>query len=253
MTFVEIHESNKFGLTLFTAAACTSTMDLAWQLFEAGRLPEWAGVLAERQSSGRGQFQRPWHSPPGNLYASLCVPQPPPAWCNLISLLAAEALRVVLSGLGLGATIKWPNDLLVAGKKVAGILIEERAGTVVAGVGLNLTSAPMDNRRDRSHAMSAGCLQEFGVALGPMEIWGRFVHEMRRNFLEKTAGGAPADFLHGLEAHLAFRGREIVLDAYNGAKACVVMLGLDSSGGIRVRTGEGQQRVFHSGSIYPAA
>lgn len=239
-------------LTLFTADSCTSSMDLAWQLVQNEQFPDWASILAASQSSGRGQFKRQWHSPPGNVYGSIRIPKPAPAWQNLIALLSAESMRVVLNALGLSARIKWPNDILVAGKKVCGILVEERSGYVIAGVGLNLVSAPYFNGSDRPQALTAGCLQEFGIILAPMDIWVRFIREMQSRLAETISRDGPEDFVLGLTAHLAFIGERIFLDAYDGANLPAILLGLDRSGGIRVQTDEGE-RVFYSGSIYPAA
>jgi BirA family transcriptional regulator, biotin operon repressor / biotin---[acetyl-CoA-carboxylase] ligase len=238
-------------LTLFTADSCASSMDLAWQLVPDSKLSDWASVLAASQTSGRGQFKRQWHSPPGNVYGSLRIPQPTPAWRNLTALLSAESMRMVLAALGLTATIKWPNDILVAGKKVCGILVEEKSGIVIAGVGLNLISAPSFNGSDRPQTLTAGCLQEFGVILAPMDIWVRFIREMQSRLAETISKGSPEDFVMGLTTHLAFIGERIVLDAYDGANRPAVLLGLDRNGGIRVQTHKGE-RVFYSGSIYPA-
>lgn len=245
-------KSVPFDLTLYAVDSCTSSMDLAWQLVQDGKLSDWASVLAASQSSGRGQFNRRWQSPPGNVYGSLRIPQLSPAWRNLISLLSAESMRVVLTEQGLATTIKWPNDVLVAGKKVSGILIEERAGIIIAGVGLNLVSAPSPDDPDRANALAAGCLQEFGVILPPMKIWVRFIREMQSRLPETVSTGDPEDFVMGLMTHLAFIGERIVLDAYDGGNRSAILLGLDRSGGIKVQTSEGV-RVFYSGSIYPAA
>jgi len=241
-----------YDLTLFAVESCTSSMDLAWQLAQEGQLPDWASVLAARQTSGRGQFKRQWHSPPGNVYSSLRIPQPALAWRNLIALLSAESMRVVLTALGLTVTIKWPNDILVAGKKVCGILVEEKSGIVIAGVGLNLVSAPSFTGSERPQTLPAGCLQELGVILSPMDIWVRFIREMQSRLAETISKGGPEDFVMGLTAHLAFIGERIILDAYDGANRPAVLLGLDRNGGIRVQTDKGE-RVFYSGSIYPAA
>src|SRR6185437_7137121 len=109
-------------------------------------------VLAREQSAGRGRRGRTWISPPGNLYCSLVL-RPAcaaPAAAQLgfaASLAVAEAVAHFLPS-AVSVTCKWPNDVLVAGSKVAGILLQSRAGGsgaldwLVLGIGVNLASHP---------------------------------------------------------------------------------------------------------------
>jgi BirA family transcriptional regulator, biotin operon repressor / biotin---[acetyl-CoA-carboxylase] ligase len=237
-------------LPVFTTASCASSMDLAWTLVRQGRLPDWASVLAGTQTSGRGQFRRTWHSPPGNLYGSLRLPRLEPPWSDLAALLLAESLRGILKDLGLTAAIKWPNDLLIGGKKVAGILVEAKSGTLIAGLGLNLVSAPPRHELRHPLAGSAGSLHEFGVRCAPAPIWIRFVRHTRSLVNDALRHGEARRFIDQLTPHLAHVGERILLDAHGMADQPAIFQGLDADGGIRVVTSEGE-RIFHSGSIYP--
>jgi BirA family biotin operon repressor/biotin-[acetyl-CoA-carboxylase] ligase len=129
-----------------------STNDVAARLAESGA-EEGTIVVAERQTAGRGRHGRVWYSPPGaGLYASVIVrpasgeshDENPAALLTLASGVAiAEAVRAVT---GLPAQIKWPNDVLIGGRKLAGILAEAavQAGAlqfVVVGFGVNLQPA----------------------------------------------------------------------------------------------------------------
>lgn len=112
-------------------------------------------VVAERQSAGRGRLDRAWTSPPraGLTFSVLHRPDLPPAqwpWLPLCTGLAvAAALRETA---GLGAVLKWPNDVLVQGRKVCGVLAEVPVpGVVVLGVGLNVTT-----RQDELPAAAPG-------------------------------------------------------------------------------------------------
>jgi BirA family biotin operon repressor/biotin-[acetyl-CoA-carboxylase] ligase len=111
-------------------------------------------VWAREQLVGRGRRGRGWSSPPGNLYASLLLrPGCPPARACQLSFVAAVAVAEALTALlpkGAAVALKWPNDVLVGGAKIAGILLET-AGVadrsvdwLVIGVGINLTSHPAD-------------------------------------------------------------------------------------------------------------
>lgn len=108
--------------------------------------PAW--VMARSQTAGRGRRARPWASPVGNLYAThLLHPTQPPAINALRSFAAALALHAAIQATtGAVATLKWPNDVLLDGGKVAGILLEattRHAKTCLAiGFGVNLISAP---------------------------------------------------------------------------------------------------------------
>ena len=130
------------GPEIFPFAEVPSCLDAAFELARAGRLRIWDSALAASQTAGRGQLRRQWHSPPGNIYAALRLPVTPPfdgsSAAPAVGLLAAEAL----GALGWHVRIKWPNDLVLhmAGvpRKVAGILLEERGGVLLAGIGVNV-------------------------------------------------------------------------------------------------------------------
>ena len=103
-------------------------------------------VHADEQTAGRGRRGRTWHSPAGNLYLSalLRLDLPPPRLAEL-GFVAAVAVAETVAGLlpkPDGLVVKWPNDVLVDGGKIAGILIETAGGVTVLGIGLNVLLAP---------------------------------------------------------------------------------------------------------------
>ena len=109
--------------------------------------PEGTIVLAEAQSQGRGRLGRPWFSPPGmGLYLSVVLrPKILPEWGPRITLTAGVALAVALQRKGIRPALKWPNDVMVDDRKVAGILTEasieaKHIGFVVVGVGINVNT-----------------------------------------------------------------------------------------------------------------
>jgi BirA family transcriptional regulator, biotin operon repressor / biotin---[acetyl-CoA-carboxylase] ligase len=108
-------------------------------------------VIAETQTAGRGRRGRAWASPAGkNLYLSVILrPELPPQRAPELTLVAAVALAQTIADSGLEPKIKWPNDIQLGGKKVAGILTElssepERVHFVVLGLGVNLNAEPGD-------------------------------------------------------------------------------------------------------------
>ncbi len=134
------------GFILHCLDAVSSTGDVVRDMAEAGA-PEWTAVTARSQSAGRGRRGRSWHSPEGGLYLSVLVrPRVPPSLLPRLPLLAGLALCRALERSGLRFRLKWPNDLLLSGRKAAGVLAEARTtgGEVsyaVLGFGVNL-SAP---------------------------------------------------------------------------------------------------------------
>lgn len=123
-----------------------STNDDAHALAEAGA-PHGTAVLAARQSKGRGRAGRAFVSPEGGLYLSVVLrPRLPPHQWSLLPLAAGLAVVEELRAAGVAADLKWPNDVLVGGAKLGGILVESRWGAsphAVVGVGLNLETAPV--------------------------------------------------------------------------------------------------------------
>jgi len=134
---------------LVAVEECGSTNDEAKALAQAGA-PEGTLVWARRQTGGRGRRGRVWASPEGNLYMTLVLrPRVPPAQAAQVSFVAAVALAEAVGSLIPGAPkLKWPNDVLVDGAKIAGILLESEPGPggaidwVVLGMGVNVAHFP---------------------------------------------------------------------------------------------------------------
>lgn len=121
--------------------AVGSTNDRARELADAGAAD--VAVLADEQTGARGRLERAWSSPSGGIWVSpLCRPDIPPVQAPIYTLAAAVAATEALAGVGVDAGIKWPNDVLVGGKKVVGILTEmegeaDRVSWIIVGIGIN--------------------------------------------------------------------------------------------------------------------
>jgi len=115
-------------------------------------VPEGTIVLAEAQSQGRGRLRRHWVSPRGKgLYVSVILrPQVPPEWGSRTTLAAGVALAVAIEELGgVRPSLKWPNDMMIGHRKVAGILTEanfeqNRLASIIVGVGVNVNTREED-------------------------------------------------------------------------------------------------------------
>ncbi|MCH7760254.1 biotin--[acetyl-CoA-carboxylase] ligase [candidate division TA06 bacterium] len=140
------------GKKIYAFGSLQSTQETAKRLAKNGA-PEGSVVIAEQQTAGRGRFGRTWHSPKEGLWVSLILhPKIPSQKVPFLSLLTAlsvtEAIRRTTSLL---PTIKWPNDVLINGKKVCGILPdletrENNSNLVIIGIGLNVNQSdfPLD-------------------------------------------------------------------------------------------------------------
>ncbi len=141
--------TRSLGRTLIARAEVASTNDVAWDALGEG-LPDGTAVVADAQTRGRGRAGRDWHTGPGKglalsvLLQSGCDRRP----LGLLPLAAGLALARGLERLGARAELKWPNDLLLAGRKLAGVLCESRgvrgAEAAVIGAGVNVAHAPED-------------------------------------------------------------------------------------------------------------
>jgi BirA family biotin operon repressor/biotin-[acetyl-CoA-carboxylase] ligase len=122
-----------------------STNDEARRLAVEGA-PHGTVVHADEQTMGRGRLTRAWFSPPGNLYISILLRTGEPATRGAeLSFLAALAVADTVEALlprQTRAMLKWPNDVLVSGAKIAGILLEQVEDATVMGIGLNVLEAP---------------------------------------------------------------------------------------------------------------
>lgn len=154
--------ASPWGVPVRVLGETTSSNDELLMLGEQGA-PEGSLIFAERQTAGRGQFRRPWSSALGlGLWFSLILRMEiSDDTIPSLSAFAAVALAETLGSLGIaGARIKAPNDLLVGGKKVAGILVETRPGRdsfAVVGIGLNVNHGPGDfpeELRDRAASLA---------------------------------------------------------------------------------------------------
>ena len=135
------------GQSVVYVPSVSSTMDLALEEAHKGA-SEGTIVVADTQSAGRGRFNRPWVSPPGSaLYLSVIL-RPKISWLGQLNMVATLAiLQAVHLETGLAARIKWPNDVEIGGRKLAGVLIDSAMRGVevehaIVGIGLNTNLNP---------------------------------------------------------------------------------------------------------------
>jgi BirA family biotin operon repressor/biotin-[acetyl-CoA-carboxylase] ligase len=220
-----------------------STNDDAKRRARAGA-PEGTLIVAARQSAGRGRFGRTWVSPGGGAYLSAVLrPSLAPASLGPLGLAVALGVARALEGLGVPTALKWPNDVLADGRKVAGILVEmtaeaDRTEWVVVGCGVNVRRAPEDGAWVGEWAQEARVADvAAAVCDGIAAVYREFV----------TAGfGALAD---EYRAHGALWGRPVtVRDATGLVQASGIAETVDEDGFLVV-AGPGGRIAVAAGDV----
>ncbi|MEZ7195543.1 biotin--[acetyl-CoA-carboxylase] ligase [Pseudodesulfovibrio karagichevae] len=242
--------------TVVVAGTCSSTMELASQLAADGLLGPWGAVICTRQTQGRGQLRRPWASLAGNMHASIVLP-PAPAegpWADALSallpLVVGHVVSEVLSGLGADLRVKWPNDILQDGRKVGGMLIEERNGTSIVGVGLNLADCPEDSQMREDHSAPAAKIRLPFFSAGPVALLDQLVNHGKNVYAVMLDEIPPPRFISMFESKLAWFGRTILVKEGDDSSYEALLAGLSLNGGLVLRRG-GEESVLYSGSIFP--
>lgn len=180
-------------------------------------------VLAREQTAGRGQYGRSWHAPPSSsvllsvlLFPPVTLRRPPllTAWA------AVSVCETILQLTKLDATIKWPNDVLIAGKKVCGILIEQRTTghadfplATVAGIGLNVTqSAAMFE--DAGLPLATSLASASGAAFSFEEVAIELIHQLDKQYT-LLVDGAIATLETSWKDRLGMVGKQVIADGVN--------------------------------------
>jgi BirA family biotin operon repressor/biotin-[acetyl-CoA-carboxylase] ligase len=160
------------------AERCPSTQ----RLLDAS-MPEGAVAVADEQTQGRGRMGRMWVAPPGtSLLLSVALrPQVAPQRLPTLTVVAAEALAEVVGALGLGAGVKEPNDVLVAGRKVGGVLAEASDGHVTLGMGLNVSQSAAQ-LPERPVFPATSLALELGVAPDRAELLVELLQVLERRY-----------------------------------------------------------------------
>ena len=224
---------------ILTVPETRSTNDDVASLARDGA-PEGLWLRAERQTGGRGRQGRDWHSPPGNLYTSTLVrlrDGDPPA--PTLALVAAVALHEIAKLYASEVTIKWPNDLLVAGAKLAGILLERADEAVVIGIGVNLAHHPEALGRP---ATSLAALT--GTAPDPANFVEALAESFARWLARWRGEGLPPIRAHWLAA------AHPVGTALSTSFGHGLFDGLDETGALRLRHADGTSRIIHAGDVF---
>ncbi|MCK5785975.1 MAG: biotin--[acetyl-CoA-carboxylase] ligase [Candidatus Sabulitectum sp.] len=218
-----------------------------WVRERVSALSDRTVILVNTQTAGRGRSGRAWNSPAGGFYASfLLKPAPPIVLAPCVSLLAAVVLVRLLNRHGISARVKWPNDVIVEGKKVAGIIAE--AGSFpeswfILGIGINLVDAPLIPERK---SLPPGAWAEFGEAPSANVLLEKFLAELDITWPCRE-GNPISGIIAELNSTLWSKGEEVSLT--EGTKTyCGVVVKVESDGSLVLLTDSGERR-FVSGEL----
>lgn len=229
-------------------------------LRQAGKIATPCWILGLRQTRGRGRRGRPWQDPTGNFAATLLLqPQEAADVAALRSFVAALALGDALSDVAGPAdpaarvAMKWPNDVLLNGGKVAGILLEAssqsgRVSHLAIGIGVNLISAPMTERLEGRAVAPVSILSETGQRIVPEAFLCRLANAYARRERQFTDFGFEPIRTAWLE-RAARLGERIVARSAR-AETSGLFRDVDRDGALVLDTGTGQVRVTAAEVFY---
>ena len=230
----------RFGEPYLYEPECESTQLL---LIGSGH-PEGAVAVTDHQTGGRGRLGRRWDAPSGtSLLVSVLVHPPPERHLPELSLVAAlAATETVELATGLSAQIKWPNDVMLNRRKVAGILSELADGTVVVGIGMNVNQTreelPTDTTTEPGSLRTLiGTTYDRAVLLGSLLVRLEHAYDTWRQ-------GGLADLYGDIGARDFLRGRRITVE---GEKATALQILRD--GRLEIDLGAHKTRAIESGEV----
>jgi BirA family biotin operon repressor/biotin-[acetyl-CoA-carboxylase] ligase len=204
-------------------------------------------IRADRQSAGRGRRGRSWESPPGNLYASILLrpqrPAPEAAALGFAAVVATGDVAEALLPPQAQVRHKWPNDLLINGRKASGILLEAQPGFVVLGIGVNVASHPADTPYPATDLVAEGAppvspqalLERLLTAFAPLhDSWERAGFAALLPAWRRRAVGLGETIAVRLE-------RETLTGTF---------LDLEADGALRLGLSDGTERRIAAGDVY---
>ncbi|MFL7869121.1 MAG: biotin--[acetyl-CoA-carboxylase] ligase [Anaerolineales bacterium] len=238
------------ALRYFDTIGSTNDEALAWASQDA---PDFSLVIADEQTSGRGRMDRKWFTPPGAALALSLILRPtnverahPSRMTGLLALALVESLLQ----LGLAPQIKWPNDVLLAERKVAGILVESswvgaRLDAMILGMGVNVLNAAIPPA-DQLLFPATSIETELGHTVERSSLL--------REILTSVHGWRPKlgtdAFLKAWDENLAFHGQQVQVEGRSGDPIIGELLGLEADGSLRLQNELNRSITVRFGEVH---
>ena len=224
----------------------TASTNIDMILMAAEGAPEGTWLRAERQTAGRGRLGRGWESPKGNLYASTLVRlrRGDPAAATL-ALAAAVALDEVAGAYSdpERLKLKWPNDLMLDGAKLSGVLLERSGDAVIVGIGVNLAHHPEALDRPVTSLAAAGFgAPDPALFLADLAIdFERWLGRWRRSLNDVCVRWVERAHPKGTALSVRTPGAPPLDGLFDG---------LESDGALRLRLPSGEVKIVHAGDVF---
>jgi BirA family biotin operon repressor/biotin-[acetyl-CoA-carboxylase] ligase len=230
--------TGRFGRPYLYEESCVSTQQLL-----APELPEGALAACDLQTGGRGRQGRSWEAPAGTSVLCSMLLKPPvdrnvPELSLVGGIAVAEAVERATQ---LAAQLKWPNDVMLNRRKVAGLLADVSGGAVVLGIGLNVNQRHEQLPQD-AHVRPASLYTIDGVQRERAGVLADLVAALERSYGLWLEGGLDALY-DGIGARDFLRGRKVFVDGQSG-----IGVGIDRSGRFEVDV-DGERRLMESGEL----
>ena len=221
-------------------------MDLLGRIANGETIPEGTWLVADRQTDGRGRQGRSWLDAPGNFMGSTVVnllpSDPLPASLSFVAAMAVYEVAVSHLAAPQTLVVKWPNDLMLRGAKLSGILLERVGNSAVVGIGVNLAAAPQFADRETGHlAESAPAPDRDAFARDLAASFDREIDRWRQFGLDPL-------FARLLAASYPL-GSILTVHAADGGRITGAFCGLESDGALRLRLADGSVHAVHAGDI----
>ncbi|MDA1475293.1 biotin--[acetyl-CoA-carboxylase] ligase [Bacillus changyiensis] len=241
-------KTEKMGQVIYFKDSVSSTQKIAHELANNGS-PEGTIIVADQQTEGRGRMARVWHSPAGNgIWMSLILrPTIPVQKTPQLTLLAAVAIvQAIEEQTGISPEIKWPNDILVNGKKTVGILTElqaeaDQVHSVITGIGINVNQVASDFPDDLKETATSLRLVS-GKKIDRAALIQTILLTFEKRYQDYTRHGfQPIKLLW--ESYALTLNRQLTARTLNGTfhgKS----LGIDDEGVLLLETSEGIKRIY---------
>lgn len=229
-----------------------STNDEAFAWASKGA-PDLSLIVADEQTSGRGRMARKWFTPPHSALAMSLILRPtsterahPSRMTGLLALSLTESLLE----LRLNPQIKWPNDVLLSGRKVAGILVEsswtgDTLDALILGMGVNVLDASIPPA-DKLLFPATSIETELGHPIHRAEL----LRDILTGVLEWRSKLGSDAFLKAWEEKLAFRSQQVQVEERSGETLIGELIGLESDGSLRLCNEHGKSVTVHFGEVH---
>jgi BirA family biotin operon repressor/biotin-[acetyl-CoA-carboxylase] ligase len=213
-----------------------------------GGEPEGLVLVAEQQTAGRGRLGRQWESPPraGLTFSVLLRPSLDPAQLSLLPLIAGLAtVEALLAVGGVDAMLKWPNDVLVDGFKLGGVLVEIAGGAAVVGIGINVST-----REEELPVETATSLLLCGGVTDREPLLKELLRALARRYSAWRWSGDPGSVLPAYRERCETIGREVEIELPGGEMVRGTATDVDDTGRLVVVDAEsGQQQAWLVGDV----